>query len=42
MSSTPIEIAARMATIHQWMDAHAFAAIEAAVIAKLARREEWA
>lgn len=37
MSSAPPEIAARMATIRQWMDACAFAALEAAVVAKLAR-----
>lgn len=37
MSSAPIEIAARMAVIRQWMDAYAFAALQAAVAAKLAR-----
>lgn len=42
MSSAPPEIAARMATIRQWMDACAFAALEAAVVAKLARSKEWA
>lgn len=38
MSSAPIEIAARMAVIRQWMDAAAFLALLAAVEAKLARQ----
>ncbi len=37
MSCPPLEIAARMATIRQWMDTHAFTALQAAVDAKLAR-----
>lgn len=37
MSCPPLEIAARMATIRQWMDTHAFTALQAAVAAKLAR-----
>ena len=37
MSCPPLEIAACMATIRQWMDAHAFSALQAAVDAKLAR-----
>lgn len=37
MSSAPLEIAARMATIREWMDAAAYLALAAAVEAKLAR-----
>lgn len=41
MSCTPLEIAARMATIRQWMDAHAFAALQSAIDDKLARSQSW-
>ena len=37
MTSLPIEIAARMAVVGQWMDVTRFAALKAAVDAKMGR-----